>query len=81
MLNLTVEIGSNPDRDRADWKETHVISARTMADLRVKIEAFQSENDLGGGNWGEAELREDGIVVGYVSYNGRLWKDKYWEAK
>ena len=48
MLNLTVEIVSNPDRDPYDWKETHVISART---------------------------------IGYLSYNGRLWKDKYWEAK
>lgn len=79
MFKLTVEIASNPDRDSTDWSETHAFSAPTMAELRKKINAFQADNNIGGGNWGEATLHQDDTLLGYMSYNGRIWKNKYWE--
>jgi len=47
--------------------------------MRAKVSKFQGDNDIGGGNWGEAILTQDGKLVGYMSYNGRVWKGKYWE--
>ena len=75
MYNLNVEIGSNPDRDRSPWEETHEISAPTIKELRAKVLAFIGEQDLGGGNWGEATLTKDGTHIGYMSYNGRVWQN------
>jgi len=62
-------------------RETHVISATNMDSLRKVIKEFQHENNIFGENWGEAELRENGRLIGYMSYNGRVWKGKYWEYK
>jgi hypothetical protein len=79
MYRLTVTIHANPDRNEGDWVETHTVSASNMSALRKVISDFQRDNDIGGGNWGEAELRKDGLLIGYMSYNGRVWKEKYWE--
>ena len=80
MLSLNVSISSNPDRDEFEWSEEFVLSARNIQEMRKKIGAVQSEKDLGGGNWGEAVLSENGVLLGYVSYNGRVWSGKYWEG-
>lgn len=35
--------------------------------------------DLGGGNWNGGQIvRDDGLVIGRVSYNGRIWEDGPW---
>lgn len=73
MFKLTFTIHGNPDRNQGDWQETHTLSAPTINDLRKSVLAFQGDNDIGGGNWGEATLTKDGKVVGRMSYNGRLW--------
>jgi hypothetical protein len=81
MFKLTVTIQGNPDRNQGDWEETHTLSATNMDALRKVVNDFQRDNDVGGGNWGNAELRKDGRLIGYMSYNGRVWKGKYWECK
>jgi hypothetical protein len=80
MFNLEFTISGNPDRSQGDWEEKHVISAPTINELRADVLKFQGENDIGGGNWGEAILRQDGNLVGYMSYNGRVWSKPYWES-
>jgi hypothetical protein len=80
MFNLEFTISGNPDRNQGDWEEKHVISAPTIKELRADVLKFQGENDIGGGNWGEAILRQDGDIVGYMSYNLRVWSKPYWEG-
>ena len=77
MYHLKVTIHGNPDRNQGDWEETHAISATNISELRKAVSAFQGDNDIGGGNWGEATLTEDGRTVGFMSYNGRVWKTPY----
>ena len=78
ILNFTIH--GNPDHGQDDWTENHSISAPTMKLLREEVLKFQGENDIGGGNWGEAVLLQDGKTVGYVSYNLRVWEKPYWEG-
>lgn len=80
MFTINFTIHGNPDRDQGEWSENHSVSAHTMKELREKVLKFQGEQDIGGGNWGEAMLRHDDTLVGYVSYNLRVWKTPYWEA-
>lgn len=80
MYHLTVTIHGNPDYNQGDWKEDHSISATTITELRKAVLAFQGDNDIGGGNWGEATLRRNGLIVGYMSYNMRVWDKPYWDG-
>lgn len=78
MFTLRFAIHGNPDHGQEDWTENHSVSAGTMKELREKARQFQGENNVGGGNWGEATLHHDDTLVGYVSYNLRVWKTPYW---
>lgn len=78
MFTLNFTIHGNPDRGQDDWTENHSISAASMAELRADALKFQGDNDIGGGNWGEATLLRNGVLVGYVSYNLRVWDKPYW---
>jgi hypothetical protein len=81
MLSLNVTIHGNPDRNQGEWKEDHTISATNITELRKAILAFQGDNNIGGGNWGEAVLAENGRRIGYMSYNMRVWKTPYWNGQ
>lgn len=80
MYHLTVTIHGNPDYNQGDWKEDHTISATNIMELRKSVFVFQGNNDIGGGNWGKATLSKDGKIVGYMSYNGRVWDKPYWDG-
>lgn len=85
MYHLNFTIHGNPDRNQGDWKEDHTISASTVAELRKKVLKFQGDNDIGGGNWGEATLIQEFeggfLQIGHMSYNGRVWKTPYWAGR
>lgn len=78
MYHLNFKIHGNPDRGQDDWTENHTISAVTVKALREKVLQFQGENDIGGGNWGEATLHHYGNLIGYMSYNLKVWDKPYW---
>ena len=80
MFEIIFKIHGNPDRNEGDWEETHTRSAQTIKELRASVLKFQGDNDIGGGNWGEACLYQNGTLVGHVSYNLRVWEKPYWEA-
>lgn len=80
MYQLSFTIHGNPDRNQGDWQEDHSISANNITELRKSVLKFQGDNDIGGGNWGEATLSKDGKTVGYMSYNGRVWDKPYWDG-
>ena len=83
MYSLTVTIHGNPDRNQGDWEETHTLSATNLPELIKVVRDFQGDNQIGGGNWGEATLSSNGRKVGFMSYNGRVWDRSCWseEAK
>lgn len=81
MYQLKFTIHGNPDRNQGDWEEQVALSANTFPELINKVRDFQGENDIGGGNWGEATLSKDGTPVGFMSYNGRVWDKPYWNEQ
>lgn len=52
------------------------LQAETIEELRTKVQQWQYEEEVGGGNWGDCPLFLNNKLVGYMSYNGRVWKDK-----
>ena len=52
----------------------------TLKDAVELCRLYISFYDLGGGNWngGLITQNDSGIVVGRVSYNGRVWPDERW---
>jgi hypothetical protein len=48
--------------------------ADSLVECAMLVRAYINHYDLGGGNWSGGEIvSADGIVLGRVSYNGRLW--------
>jgi hypothetical protein len=80
MFRLDFKISGNPDRRESNWEESHSIEAPTIAELRAKISTFKGENDIGGGNWGVASLYRDDVLLGFMSYNLRIWDKPYWDT-
>jgi hypothetical protein len=82
MYHLTFSIHGNPDRNQGEWTEEHTLSANDINALRSLVRQFQADNQIGGGNWGESLLVQDFeggfLKIGHMSYNGRVWKEKYW---
>jgi hypothetical protein len=81
MFKIIFDIHGNPDRGQDDWTETHTITADTVSELRKKVVDFQGNNDIGGGNWGKAVLFHEDKIVGWVSYNLRVWDKPYWTSE
>ena len=64
-----IDHGQNPNELIAK-KE---IKGSTIKEIRKKVADFQSENMIGDGNWGECPLYVHGSLIGYMSFNGRVW--------
>lgn len=75
----------NPDYrqdPRRPLPDTTVGWARvdTLKEAVAICRAYIRFYDLGGGNWngGLINRTDNGLVVGKVSYNGRVWPDEKW---
>tara|TARA_R110000803_G_scaffold60619_1_gene119976 strand:+ start:150 stop:419 length:270 start_codon:yes stop_codon:yes gene_type:complete len=74
MYDIRITTNGNPDYGQYLPPTTPVILvAETFSGLQQKIQAYQLEHDLGGGNWTNPIACKDGQPLGYVSYNLRLW--------
>ena len=83
MYSIKTEVCGNPDYGQNPNKPPYgvkvkTIKANTFAELLDKVVEWQSDNDIGGGNWMQPALLLNGQVVGYMSYNGKVWADKSW---
>ena len=83
MFEIKTEVCGNPDYGQNPNKPPYgvrvkMIRAKTFDDLLDQVRAWQSANYIGGGNWMNPALSIDGAVVGYMSYNGKVWADKSW---
>lgn len=65
----------NPDHSQyAPLSEPEVKFADTLAELRDLAMQYSDEWALGGGNWNGGIFGEGRVILGHVSYNGRLWE-------
>jgi hypothetical protein len=79
---MTLKSVGNPDfAQYVPVSEPSVVEAETLAELRNACDAYIRKWDLGGGNWTNPAVREDRKVVGYFSYNGRLWSRNHGGAE
>jgi hypothetical protein len=67
-----IDHGQNPEEEIANTE----LQADAIKELREKVQEWQELEGLGGGNWGDCPLFLNNKLVGYMSYNGRVWKDK-----
>jgi hypothetical protein len=83
MYEIKTEVCGNPDYGQDPRKPPYgvrvkTIRAKTFDDLLNQVREWQSDNDIGGGNWMNPAVSAHGAVVGYMSYNGKVWADKCW---
>jgi hypothetical protein len=83
MYSIKTEVCGNPDFGQDPRKPPYgvrvkTIKANTFTELKAKVREWIGDNDIGGGNWLEPALLLDGEVIGYMSYNGRVWADCGW---
>ncbi len=65
----------NPDYGQcAPLSEPCLKSADTLPGVRALCLAYIRDWDLGGGNWPGGIVGTGRVIVGHVSYNGRLWE-------
>ena len=81
MYSIKTEVCGNPDYGQNPNKPPYgvrvkTIKAKTYAELLDKVREWQSDNDIGGGNWMNPALMRDSEIVGYMSYNGKIWSDQ-----
>ena len=79
---LKVELASvnNIDFNERDKNiRSRQVVVTGFAEARSVCREYIRDNDLGGGNWTGGTIRDaHNRVVGYVSYNGRVWE---WDGK
>lgn len=80
MYSIKTEVCGNPDYGQDPNKPPYgvrvkTIKAKAFSELTAKVLEWIYENDIGGGNWMNPPLMRDGEVVGYMTYNGKVWSD------
>lgn len=78
---IRTEVAGNPDRGQDPHSPPHgvtvrTISASTLEDLARKVSDWQGENNIGGGNWLNPTIYQDEEPIGFMSFNGRIWKER-----
>jgi len=81
LYSIRTEVCGNPDYGQdpsaPPYGVHNVILSAFLFDLLQSIVRYWiDENDIGGGNWMTPAVRRNGVVIGYMSYNGVLWKDQ-----
>lgn len=84
---MVLQALGNPDHGENPYQyitEPKEITGRSIDDLVKQANNWIDENDIGSGNWSMAEVwRTDGNgygdghdeLIGYMSYNGRIWAE------
>lgn len=73
----------NPDHAQyAPVSDPQVIEGLTLAEIRIKALKYIGDWELGGGNWPNCRVKQNGKTIGYMSYNGRFWSgtEKNWNT-
>jgi len=81
MYSIKTEVCGNPDYGQNPNRPPYGVKVKTIktlafSELLEKVREWQSDNDIGGGNWMNPALMRDHEVIGYMSYNGKVWSDQ-----
>jgi hypothetical protein len=68
------DFGQNPNEQLWGAEGNRVVDIKTFEDAVVECILFINNNDLGGGNWDGGDITDNGKLIAYVSYNGRVWE-------
>ena len=74
MFTAKIVIGGNPDHFEPPivWLKKS-INAESYGVLAELVDKFQNESCIGCGNWYECKLYYDKKLIGFMSYNCRVW--------
>jgi len=77
MFTAKIIIGGNPDHFEPPiiWLKKS-IKAESYGALAKLVDEFQTRYGIGGGNWYECKLHYKRKLIGYMSYNCRVWDSK-----
>ncbi len=66
----------DPDRPLPGTRSGYWVEVPDIEAASKACRDYIVENDLGGGNWPHAEVRDvkTDEVLGHISYNGRFWE-------
>lgn len=74
MYEMKLRSVGNPDFGQyAPMSEPEAVRRSTLTEMRKACEAYISKWNLGGGNWVDPMVTQDGKKIGRFSYNGRFW--------
>lgn len=66
-------VGNSDYGQYTSISDHEMVSGDTLKEMRAHCEAYIEKWSLGGGNWPDAFVLENGKKIGRFSYNGRLW--------
>lgn len=68
----------DPDRPLPGTRSGYWVEVADIESASKACRDYIDENDLGGGNWPRAEVRDLATdeVLGHISYNGRFWEEE-----
>lgn len=80
MITLKLRSVGNPDHGQyAPVSEKKTVEVSTIAEAIKACEDYIEEWNLGGGNFVDPRVMQDGKHIGYISYNGRFWTVAEWK--
>jgi hypothetical protein len=64
----------DPNQPMFGAKSNKAVEVKDFTEASIECLAFILRNDLGSGNWDGGDIIENGKLIAYVSYNGRVWE-------
>lgn len=80
MIEIKLRSVGNPDFGQyAPISERKTVQVATIAEAIKACLDYIAEWNLGGGNFVDPRVMEDGRHIGHISYNGRFWTVAEWK--
>ena len=86
MYSIRLCAYGNPDHGEDPYRNIvngiripdFVVEAKTIDEIIRCAKDYIDKYDLGSGNWKMTEVKNTNldIVIGWMSYNGRIWSEK-----
>lgn len=82
MYLVTLSACGNPDHKENPYTNVvngiavkkDIVVADSVEECQRLVREYIENNSLGAGNWNGGRVFENGMRVGYISYNGRYWE-------
>ena len=75
VFSITIKTVGNPDMQQyTPITEPKLFEAQAFDVIKMQVREYQMNENIGMGNWTNPTLYKGGKALGYMSYNGRVWK-------